>query len=138
MIRALEVAKTVESVNAEIVLSILVHSPAVILRALRRDHSSPTITSAARVMANRVKSMVRPANLDGLELSSLDNFVSDESVGTTVALFFDCNSWMLSHPAMNVESHLVSLILVREMKRDNYQGYKKNPKSISSLTRSLE
>ena len=75
--------------------------------ALRWDHSSPTITSSARVAANIVKSIVRPANWIGRVWGPL--VVSTVTFSINAELFFDCKSCRLNHAATNVESHVVNL-----------------------------
>jgi hypothetical protein len=110
MIKAQENAKILESARDEITASALVHFPAAILRAFRRSHNSPTRTSRARVAANKVRSIVRPANLVNLRTTLLEASGTEGVMLVYAALSFDCSNFMLSHAAINDENHLESLI----------------------------
>src|SRR5271170_100865 len=107
--RAHEEANMLGSASEEITASALVHFRVSVLRALRRSQISPTTTSTARVAANKVRSIVRPANFVVLTVTSPDEFELKGSTLVYVALSFDCSNFMLSHAAINDESHLVSL-----------------------------
>src|SRR5271155_367516 len=107
--RAQEEAKIVGSASEEIAASALDHFRASVLRALRRSQISPTRTSMARVAANKVRSIVRPANFVDLTTTLSDNCGLKGAILVYAALSFDCSNFMLSHAAINDENHLVSL-----------------------------
>lgn len=77
----------------------------------RRDQTSPTKTSRARVAAKRVRSRVRPACGLGLwsGLGDPRGVAAVVSVVVEGMLCFDWSSRRLSHAAMNEDSHLDSL-----------------------------
>jgi hypothetical protein len=107
--RAHEEAKILGSASAEIAASALVHFRASVLRVLRRSQSSPTRISTARVAANRVRSIVRPANFVDLTATPLDEFGLKGAILVFAALSFDCSNFMPRHADINDENHLVSL-----------------------------
>jgi len=107
--RAQEEAKILGSASEEIAASALVQFRAFVLRALRRSQISPTRTSTARVAANKVRSIVRPANFVDLTAIPSDELELKGSILVYAALSFDCSNFMLSHADMNDENHLVSL-----------------------------
>lgn len=76
-------------------------------RDLRRAHSSPPMTSSARVMAKKVRSRVRPAYLAVLTLPSGE--WSSGTVSVKPAVCLDWSSCRLSQPAIKEANHLESL-----------------------------
>lgn len=107
--RAQEEAKILGSAREEITASAFVHFRAAVRRVLRRSQISPTRTSTARVAANNVRSIVRPANLVDLRATALEMSGLEGAILVYAGLPFDCNSFRLSHAAINDENHLVSL-----------------------------
>lgn len=78
----------------------------------RRAHTSPTITSRARVAAKRVRSSVRPAaGLDCLLASDDLEVESRLASGLGCTVRGDWSSCMLNHAEIAVENHLDSLVI---------------------------
>lgn len=109
MISPLDNAKTAGSVSREMASSRAVHFPAATRRVLRRDHSSPTTTSNARVRAKNVRSSVRPAYR--VVWYSTPGGESDRTgvVSVKPGLCFDWSSPSPNHAAINDANHRESL-----------------------------